>query len=66
MATIVNNPQPSSNSNGPMVMIFGLIVLVVLGYLFFVYGLPAIQQIQVGGPEINIPDKIDVNVKQSK
>lgn len=66
MATIVNNPQPSNNSSGPIIMIFGLIVLVVLGYLFFVYGLPAIQQMQVGSPQINIPNQIDVNVKQSK
>lgn len=66
MATIVNNPPPSNNSGGPMVMIFVLIVLVVLGYLFFVYGLPAIQQIQVAGPQINVPGKIDINVKQSK
>lgn len=64
MATIVNNPAPSNDSNGMAGMIFGLVALVVVVYLFFVYGLPAIRQ--VGSPQINIPGKIDVNVTQTK
>ncbi len=64
MATIVNNPPPQNNSGGPMGMIIVLIVLVVLALLFFVYGLPAFQQMQ--GPQINVPSQIDVNIKQSK
>jgi hypothetical protein len=64
MATIVNNPPPSNDSGGPMGMIIGLIVVLVMGYLFFVYGLPALRQ--VGSPQINIPSKIDINVKQSE
>lgn len=66
MATIVNNPPASNDSSGSMGMIVGLIVLVIVAYLFFVYGLPAIQHMQVGIPQINIPSKIDVNVNQSK
>lgn len=65
MATIVNNP-PSDNSGGPMSMIILLIVLLVLGYLGFVYGLPALRQMQLGTPQINVPSKIDVNVKQTE
>lgn len=66
MATIVNNPPPSNdNSGGPMGMIIVLIVLVILGYLAYVYGLPAVRQMS-GGTQINIPSKIDVNVKQTK
>lgn len=64
MATIVNNPAPSNDSSGMGGMIFGLVALVVVVYLFFVYGLPAIQQ--VGSPQINVPGKIDVNVTQTK
>ena len=45
-------------------MIVGLVILLILGYLFFVYGLPAIQNMQVGTPQINIPAKIDVNINQ--
>lgn len=67
MATIINNPPASNNSGGPIGMIIVLIILVVLGYLGYVYGLPALRQVQIGGaPQINIPNKIDVNIQQSK
>ena len=67
MTTIINTPPTSSNeSGGNTGMIIGLIVLVVFGYLFFVYGLPAVQQMRVGTPQINVPSEIDVNVKQSE
>ena len=65
MTTIVNNPPSSDNSGGPMGMIIGIVVLLILGYLVYVYGLPAIRQIG-GTPEINIPSEIDVNVNQTK
>lgn len=65
MVTVVNNP-PSNNSGGGMGMIIGVIVLIVLGYLFFMYGLPAIRQTQIGTPQINVPSQIDVNIKQSE
>lgn len=50
-----------------MGMIIGIVVLVVLGYLVWFYGLPAIRNMSSGGtPQINIPSKIDVNVNQTK
>jgi uncharacterized membrane protein len=49
-----------------MGMIVGLVVLVVLGLLFFVYGIPALQNIKLGTPQINVPSSIDVNVKQGE
>lgn len=61
MTTVVNNP-PSNDSGSGMGMMIGFVMLVALGYLFFVYGLPALRQTQV--PQINIPDKIDVTVEQ--
>lgn len=64
MTTIVNNPPPSNDSGGGMGMIIGLVVLLVLGYIFFVYGLPALRQVQLGSPQINVPSKIDVNINQ--
>ncbi len=64
MTTIVNNPPPLNDSNGGMGMIVGIIVLIVVAYIFFMYGLPAIKQI--GSPQINIPSKIDINVQQAK
>jgi hypothetical protein len=64
MATIINNPPANDNSGGPMGMIIGVIVLIVLVYLGYVYGLPAVRQ--MGTPQINVPSKIDVNVNQTK
>lgn len=66
MATIVNNPTPSNDSGGGLGMIIGLVLLAILAFLFFVYGLPLIQNMQLGTPQINVPDKIDVNVNQTK
>ncbi len=66
MVTVVNNPPPSDNSGGPMGMIVVLVVLLILGYLGFVYGLPALRQMQSGGVQINVPSKIDVNVNQTE
>ncbi len=63
MTTIINNPPSSDNSGGPLGMIVGLIVLVILIYLGIVYGLPAIQRMQIGTP-LNVPGKIDINVNQ--
>lgn len=64
MATIINNPPANDNSGGPTGMIIGIIVLIVLVYLGYVYGLPAIRQ--MGTPQVNVPSKIDVNVNQAK
>lgn len=64
MTTVVNNPPSQNDSGGGMGMIIGLIALLVLGYLFFIYGIPALQQMQVGAPQINVPSKIDVNINQ--
>lgn len=66
MTTIVNNPPPQNESGGNMGMIAGLVLVLVIGYLFFVYGLPALQTMKFGTPQINVPGKIDVNVNQTK
>lgn len=66
MTTVVNNPAPapSNDSGGGMGMVIGFVVLIIIAFLFFVYGLPAIRQMQLGSPQINLPSKIDVNVNQ--
>ena len=66
MTTIVNNPPAQKESGGGMGMIIGLVVILVLGYLFIMYGIPALRQMQFGSPQINIPSKIDINVTQPK
>ena len=62
MATVVNNPAPASDGNSSVILT--VLLIVVLGVLFYVYGLPAINNAQA--PQINVPNKIDVNVKQTK
>lgn len=64
MATVINNPPASDNSGGPVMIIIVLVVLGVLAYLGYVYGLPALQNARVGTPEITVPSTIDVNVNQ--
>lgn len=74
MATIINNPPtqapaPSDGGGGLAGILVGIIILVVVGFLFFAYGLPALRGIQNtsdsnSGPTINVPDTIDVNIKQ--
>lgn len=65
MTTIINTPPAEKESGKGMGMVIGLLVLVALGYVFFVYGLPAIRNAQFGmTPQINIPSKIDVNINQ--
>lgn len=66
MTTIINTPQPASDQSNGVGMIIGLVVLTVFGFLFFIYGLPAIRQIKLGSPQINIPSTIDVTVKQTE
>lgn len=43
MTTIVNNPPAPKESGGGMGWIIGLIVLLIVGYLFFIYGIPALR-----------------------
>ena len=47
-------------------MIIGLVIVVFVTFLFFVYGLPALKQIRLGNPQINVPSEIDVNINQEK
>jgi hypothetical protein len=70
MTTIVNNPTPSSDGGGSNLLI-GVIVLLVVVILGIYFVLPLLQnaqptQITVPAPQINLPDKIDVNVQEAK
>ena len=64
MTTIVNSPAPA-NDNGGSGLLIGLFVVIVLGLIFFYFGLPAIKKIGTATPQINVPNQIDVNVKQT-
>lgn len=43
-------------------LIVGLLFLVVVVFLLFYYGIPAMRA--GGNPQINVPSKIDVNMNQ--
>lgn len=66
MTTIVNTPPAPKESGGGVGIIIGIIVLLIVGYLFFMYGIPVLRQAQMGSPQINIPSQIDVNINQPK
>lgn len=61
MATIVNNPGTTTDNGSGTGFVIGLLLLLVVAFLFFVYGLPAIRS-SMAGPSLNVPGKIDVNV----
>lgn len=70
MATIVNNPPANSDSGGGGGFLLGVIVLIVFVVLFIFYGLPYLSSNMGNGgtqaPQVNVPDKLDVNVNQPK
>ncbi len=65
MTTVVNNPSGQSESGG-YGFFLGVIALVVFGIIFIYFGIPAFRQMgtpQITVPtEVQMPDKIDVNV----
>lgn len=66
MATIVNTtPAAPSDSGSSAQFLIGAVLLLVLAFLFFYYGLPAIRTATAPaqqGTSIQVPDQIDVNV----
>jgi hypothetical protein len=71
MATIINNPAPSSESSGGTSLLIGIILLIGFVAILFYFGIPAIKrmgpvQVNIPAPEVVMPDKINVNVNQTK
>jgi hypothetical protein len=68
MATVINNPTPvqgdGGSGNNMLGMIIGLLVVLLLGYLFFVYALPMFRQPAQVVPNVEVPSEIDVNVNR--
>lgn len=68
MTTIVNSPTPTTDSGGNSFLIGIIIIVGFIGILLY-FGLPAIRNmgpLNVPAPQVVVPGKIDVNVKQSK
>ena len=68
MATTIINPSTNSgdSSGNGMGFLLGVIVLIVFAVLFFMYALPYFRGLTSGGVQVNLPNKIDDNVEQSK
>jgi hypothetical protein len=62
MATVINNPGGSTRETGDggATLMVVVLVLLIIGALFFTYGLPGRNA--GSGTNLNIPDKVDVNV----
>jgi len=60
MATIINNPDTGTHSSGSG-MVFGILIAIIILAVFFIYALPSIRNAG-SGTNINVPDRVDVNV----
>ena len=70
MTTIVNNPTPTNDEGGNNFTI-QIILIAVFVVILFYFGIPAIRhmgpiQVNTPPPQVTVPGKIDVNVKQTK
>jgi len=66
MTTIINNPDTGGGkSGGGAGLIIGAVVVIAIIALFILYGLPALRR-STSGTTVNVPDKINVNVNQTK
>lgn len=67
MTTIVNTPpQNNAGSSGGMGFLIGILILIFVGALIYVYGLPYAQQMMNKGVQVNIPKDINVQVQQTE
>ncbi len=65
----VINTAPSNNSGGDngYGFLLWVVVLGIIGVIFFVYALPYIRNLSVNrGVQVNVPESIDINVNQTK
>ncbi len=74
MATIVNTSPASSapaqsDTSGATGLVLGILLIAVLAVLFYAYGLPLMRAgMSSTSPNVqmNVPDKINVDVNQGK
>jgi hypothetical protein len=69
MTTVIQSPAPQTDTGGNGFLI-GILVLVGFVLVLIYVGIPAIKnlgsgQLSVPAPQIVVPNKIDINVKQA-
>jgi hypothetical protein len=71
MTTILNNPAPvTTESNGSGFLIGAILLITFVGVLLY-FGIPALRnmgpvQVNLPATQVVIPNKLDVNVSQTK
>ena len=73
MAKIITEPDTAhvihhaenDNSSGPLVALIGIALIVVTALLFFFYVMPMINRATTP-TQVNVPDKVDVNVNRTQ
>lgn len=71
MATVVNNPGTTAESDGGSNSLVGIILLIVFALVVIFYGIPYIANTvgnsvpQTQAPQVQVPEKVDVNVNQN-
>ena len=70
MTTVVNNPAPVSENGGNSFLI-GIILVIGFVVVLIYFGIPAMRRMQpsqtvVPAQQIVIPDKINIDVNQTK
>jgi hypothetical protein len=64
MVEVIHEHDSDSGSNG-IVMLIGILVIVgIFIFFFYFFGRNIMGGFNAGTPQINIPDKVDVNVNQ--
>lgn len=64
MATIINTPAaPAESGSNGMGFLFGILILILFVVFLFIFGAPYLRRMtSSSAPQINVPDKVDVNV----
>ena len=61
MATIINNPANQGSDEGAGIgFIFGILVVVLVGFLFFIYALPALRD--SGAEKLPTTQNIEIQI----
>lgn len=61
MPTVINNPPtPASDTTTGMGALVGIVVILIVAVLFFMYALPALRD-DDKGTQINVPDRIQID-----
>jgi len=64
---VVHTTEPvvHEHSGNGMGFLMGVILLLIVGFLLFFYGLPLLRNTTTNtAPQVSVPEKVDINVNQ--